>query len=417
MVVKDLPEMPLHNVPFFDDNRFVSPWNFEPGVHPATMSKSVYIHDVTLRDGEQTPGVVWKNDERIRIALALDEIGVQEIEVGMPIVPEVAATIRQLIDMKLKARIVPFARARQDDLDAALDCGAKAIVVEHCLNPYLVKHAYGLDYAGLIDRCVTWTAYAKEKGLRTTFMGWDVTRAPVDYALRVYKEIVRQAKPDALVITDSYGLASPLAMFHVMQLFRQAFPSLPLELHIHNEFGMAVGAVVAAIAAGVNGVHTSMNGLGERTGNVPTEEVVACLQIDLGIDTGIDMSKFGSLSRMIREMSKVDLAPNKPVVGWRLYKVESGVVTHAITKMQEAGFKAGTFPFTPELVGQDPIEFVLGAGTGRNTIQFFLSQVGIHATDEQADEILTMVHDEGRVRKGLLKREDLQVLAKKVIKG
>src|SRR5512142_2361471 len=99
MDVQDLSEMPLHQVPFFDENRFVSPWNFEPGVHPDTMSKSVYIHDVTLRDGEQTPGVVWKNDERIRIALALDEIGVQEIEVGMPIVPDVAAVTRQLTSM------------------------------------------------------------------------------------------------------------------------------------------------------------------------------------------------------------------------------------------------------------------------------------------------------------------------------
>ncbi len=417
MSVKDLPEMPLRNAPFFDDNRFVSPWNFEPGVHPAGMSKSVYIHDVTLRDGEQTPGVVWKNDERIRIALALDEIGVQEIEVGMPIVPAVAATTRQLIDMKLKARIVPFARARQDDLDATLGCGATAVVVEHCLNPYLVKHAYGLDSAELIDRCVTWTAYAKEKGLRTTFMGWDVTRAPVDYVLSVYKEVVRQAKPDALVITDSYGLASPFAMFHAVQRFRQAFPSMPLELHIHNEFGMAVGAVVAAIAAGVNGVHTSVNGLGERTGNVPTEEVVACLQIDLGIDAGIDTGKLGGLSRLIRDLSKADLAPNKPVVGSRLYKVESGVVTHVITKMQEAGFKTGIFPFTAELVGQDPVEFLLGAGTGRNTIQYFLGQAGIHATDDQADKILAMVHDEGRVRKGLLRPEDLRALAKKVIGG
>ncbi len=415
MTVNELAEMPLRGQPFFDEGRFVSPWNFVPGIHPASMSKFVYIHDVTLRDGEQTPGVVWKDDERVRIAEALAEIGVQEIEVGMPIVPEVRKVTRRLLKMNLKSRIVPFARARQDDLDCTLDSGATAVVVEHCLNPYLVKHAYGLDYHGLIDRCVTWTGYAKEKGLRTTFMGWDVTRAPVDYALGVYKEVVRQSKPDALVITDSYGLASPFAIYHVLSQFRQAFPTLSLELHIHNEFGMAVGSVVAAVAAGVNGIHTSINGLGERTGNVPTEEVVACLQIDLGIDMGIDMTRFGSLSQLVCELSKVELAPNKPVVGRRLYKAESGVVTHAISRMQDAGFRAGTFPFVPELVGQKPVEFVMGAGTGRNTIQFFLAEAGLHATDAQAEQILALVHQEARIRKGLLQRDDLVQLAKKVL--
>lgn len=413
--MKSLPDTPIVDVPYFDENRFVSPWNFIAGVHPETMKKRVYIHDVTLRDGGQTPGVVWRADERVRIALALDELGVEEIEIGMPIVPEVHAAMKELLKRNLRAKIVPFARARQDDIDAAVDAGATAIVVEHCLNPYLNKYVYNLTREQLIERLLRWLEYAKDQGLRTTFMAWDVTRASFDFVWEIYATVVREVRPDALVITDSFGVASPYAIFMAVRRFKEAFPDIPLELHLHNEFGLAMGSVFAAVAAGLDGVHTSMNGLGERTGNVPTEEVAAALQILLGIDTGVDLAKLGSVSRLVQEISKIALAPNKPIVGSRVFTVESGVVTHIIRAMEEIGCRTAMTPYTPELVGHSPVELVLGQGTGRHTIGYFLEQSGISTTQEEAEEILKIVRKEAEIRKGLLNVEDLKDIARAVL--
>ena len=323
--------------------------------------------------------------------------------------------MKELMKHNLRAEIVAFARARQDDIDAAVDAGAEVIVVEHCLNPYVNKYTYDLTKEQVIDRLVRWVAYAKERGLRTSFMGWDVTRASFELVWDIYAAVVRDAQPDALVITDSFGVASPYAIYMAVRRFKKAYPHLPVELHIHNEFGLAVGSVFAAVAAGLDGVHTSVNGLGARTGNVPTEEVAAALQILMGIDTGIVLSKLGSVSRLVRDISKVPLAPNKPIVGSRIFAEGSGVVTQIIQAMEEAGSRTGMTPYSPDLVGHSPIEFVLGKGTGRHTITYFLEQAGISATREEAEAILAVVRREAEVRKAVLTMEDLKDIAGAVL--
>lgn len=413
--MENLDSTPIIDVPYFDKDRYVSPLNFAESVHPCEMSRGIYIHDVTLRDGEQTPGVVWREDERIRIALALNDIGIQEIEVGMPIVPEIKRVTQQLVHMDLQAKIVPFARARQDDIDAALEAGAQSIVVEHCINPYICRYTYGLDEKGMINRCIRWVRYAKENGLRTTFMPWDTTRVSYEFLWKVCEAVVEETAPDALVITDSFGVASPFAILRVVRGLKKSFPHLPLELHIHNEFGMAMGSVVAAVAGGIDGIHSSFNGLGERTGNVATEQVVAAMEILFGINTGVQLNKLCSVSRLVQELAKVRVAPNAPVVGDRLFTVESGVVTQIIQEMTAAGCKTGMTPYAPELVGHDPYELVLGKGTGRNTIGLFLQQIGIEATEEQQAKILDRVRAEATLRKALLSLEDLRVIAGEVM--
>jgi methanogen homocitrate synthase len=414
--MESLPETPIIDVPYFDENRFVSPWNFIEDVHPKTTNRKVYIHDVTLRDGEQTPGVVWRLDERVRIAQALDELGVARIEVGIPVVPEVNAAIKELARMNLQAKIVPFARAMKDDIDAAVDAGAEEIVVEHCLNPYINTYVYDLTKQELIERLLRWVSYAKEQGLRTTFMGWDVTRTSFDFVWEIYAKVMQDAKPDALVITDSFGVATPNAIYMAVRKFKEAYPDTPLELHIHNEFGLAMGSVIAGVTAGLDGVHTSVNGLGSRTGNVPTEEVAASLQILLGIDTGVDLGKIGGVSRLVQQISKVPVSPNKPIVGSRVFTEGSGVVTQIVLEFEKLGCRTGMTPYTGELVGRSPYEIVLGPGIGKHTVDFFLDQAGISAkTAEEKGRILEAVRSEARVRKGLLEIEDLKDIVQRVL--
>jgi methanogen homocitrate synthase len=235
-------------------------------------------HDVTLRDGGQAPGVVWRPQERVRIAPAPNDLGVEEIEGGMLTVPDVQEATKTLLAMNLRAKIVPFARARQDDIDETLDAAASAAVVEHRLNPHLNNCARGLTQDSLVDRLSKWISHAKDQGVWTTFLDWDVIRASFDHVLSIYKQVPQFAHPDALVITDSFGVATPHAAQAAVRHFRAAFPDTPLELHIHNEFGLAMGPVTGAVGAGVDGIHASVNGLGDSTGNIPTEEIAAALE-------------------------------------------------------------------------------------------------------------------------------------------
>ena len=207
--LRELPEMPMLGQPYFSDKKWVSPVNFE--VATPEMSKSIYIHDVTLRDGEQTCGLNWTEQERIDIALALNDLGVKRIEIGMPVVSEdIIRATKKLMEMDLRADIVTFARARKEDIDLSVECGVKHIVVEHAVNPYTCYYAYDVDTERLIKRLVDHIKYAKDCGLKTTFMGWDVTRASLDYVKKVYTAVVEQAEPEAVVYTDGFGVASPL---------------------------------------------------------------------------------------------------------------------------------------------------------------------------------------------------------------
>lgn len=410
--MKILDNMPMEGSPWFERGvKWVSPMNFDPRVRPETTSKRVYIHDVTLRDGEQTCGLNWTEDERVEVGVALDQLGVDRIEVGMPVVSEdISKAITRLVDMDLKAAVVPFARCIKGDIDAAIDAGAKHIVVEHAVNPYTCKHAYHVDTEQLVDRIVTSVNYAKEQGLHTTFMGWDVTRATLDYVLGVYERVVRESKPEAVVFTDSFGVASPNAVFHAIRSLKERLPGVRVEFHVHNEFGMAMGSVIAAAYAGVDGIHSSINALGERTGNVATEEVAAALELLLGIDTGVDISKLGEMCAMVEKITGIPAWRNKPITGTSLFWLESGVVVDAKGKLEEAGIIPAMCPYMPEVVGHSPIEVVMGGSSGRASVRYFLDERGIACTDEQVEQILEKAKSAGREARRVLTNEEIDAI-------
>lgn len=415
--MKVLDNMPMEGAPWFEKGiKWVSPMNFDPAVMPASTSKRVYIHDVTLRDGEQTCGLNWTEDERVEIGVALDDLGVDRIEVGMPAVSEdISRAITRLVKMNLRAAIVPFARCVKDDIDAAVDAGASHIVVEHAVNPYTCMYGYNCDTEKLVDRIVSSVAYAKEQGLATTFMGWDVTRATLDYVLGVYERVVAAAKPEAVVFTDSFGVASPHAIFHAITQLKSRLPGVRVEFHVHNEFGMAMGSVVAAAYAGVDGIHSSINALGERTGNVATEEVAAALKLLLGIDTGVDISKLGEVCGMVERITDIPTWRNKPVTGTRLFWLESGVVVDAKAKMEPAGLIPAMCPYMPEVVGHSPIEVVMGGSSGKASVKYFLEQRGVACTDAQVDEILEKAKTLGRSLRRVLEPAEVDAIINEVL--
>lgn len=407
--MKELDSMPLKNTPYFDGSKWVCPLNFEPDIRGENSKDEVYIHDVTLRDGEQTCGLTWNEDQRVKIGEALNELGVKSIEVGMPIVSEEnKRAIRRLVDMNLDSEIVPFARALKKDVDASLECGAKRIVIEHAVNPYDNEYVYGVSAQQVIDRLVTAIGYAKEKGMKPTFMGWDATRSTLDYVLHVFGEVARQAEPESVVFVDSFGVASPFAIEFIFSQLKKIIPDTPLEFHVHNEFGLAMGSVFAAVRAGASGIHASMNGLGERTGNVATEEVAAGLKLLMGVDTGVKLEKLAYTSRLVEDISKIPVANNKPVVGKRLFWVESGIVVDAIDKLNEAGIEPAMTPYLPSLVGMGEIQVKLGAFSGQASVRYWLKKLKIDATDDQIEELTEMVRKEGRIRNSVLELDEFK---------
>ena len=402
--LKELAGMPMKGTPYFDESRWVSPLNFAEEASFGKLPKRVSIHDVTLRDGEQTCGLVWREDDRVRIGEALNELGVDRIEVGMPIISEEnRKAIKRLKQMKLKSEIVAFCRAMPKDLDAALEVGVDRIIVEHAVNPYLNTYVYHSSMDEVVGKVTDCINYVRKNGVKVSFMGWDATRSSLDYVLETFGRIAKNAEPETMAFVDSFGVGTPPAIQFAFEELRKAVPEkIGLEFHVHNEFGLAMGSVIAAIVGGARTIHSSMNGLGERTGNVATEQVAAALKILLNIDTGVDISKLWGVSKLVQDIAKLSPAYNNPVVGERLFWVESGVVVDALDKLNVAGIEAAMTPYLPQLVGRPGPEIKYGAFSGNASLKYYLKQKRIEATDDQLEEILERVHEEGRIRKTIL---------------
>ena len=305
---------------------WVSPFNFIiDEVIDEFRGKEVIIHDVTLRDGEQTFGVAFSPEERVRIADALDELGVPRIETGMPpSSPAVAEGMKQIAKRNLKAELVGFARTLKDDIDVCADCGVNTVIIEHIMNPYACEAAYKVDKAEVIHRIVSSAEYTKSLGLKTIFMGWELTRGDdLDYIKDVYTAVVDAVQLDGLVVVDTLGVALPRTIRFLLRKLKEWIPNVPLELHTHNEFGLANAAILEAVAEGVGVIHTAVNGLGERTGNAATEEVAMMLELLVGVKTGLVLDHIADTSALVENLSHRPVPPNKPVVGHCLSDMET----------------------------------------------------------------------------------------------
>ncbi len=408
-MLKELDDFKLIGQPWYDESKWVSPMNYGKGVMTDTLSPSIYIHDVTLRDGEQTTGLNWTEEERIEIALLLNDLGVKSIEVGMPIISsDIVHACQRLSEMDLKSELVAFCRARNDDIDYAVEAQVKKIIVEHAVNPYTNLYGYKVDETKVIDRLLKALDYACGKGLKVTFMGWDVTRGNLESALRVYKAVVDRMPVDSVVFTDSFGVGTPRAIGHAIRTLKKEL-KVPVEFHVHNEFGMAMGAVAEAVYAGVDGIHSSINGLGERTGNVATEEVVAAMELLLNVKTGTNLKLIDKVTKRVEEITGITIPPNKPVTGKKLFWLESGVVVQAKSRIENAGIPAAMTPYLPSVTGREPIKVVLGGSSGKENIQYYLDKHNIPYDDTfDFDGVLAKVKTLSREKRRVL--EDAEFL-------
>jgi methanogen homocitrate synthase len=398
---------------FEDGKWWVSPYNFEPEVRQGlALPPKVEIHDATLRDGEQTPGVVFSVDDKIRIATKLDEVGVERIEAGMPAVsPQDAEAIKEISKLGLNARIYTFARALKQDIDMALECGAQGVIIEVPIGYPKIKTQFGWTWEDVFKKSRDVINYARENGLHAVFFPYDTTRARPSDLENLCKGIMSESPPDSIGIVDTMGCATPEAIKYMVRWVK-GMTGLPIEIHTHNDFGMGVATELAAVTAGAEVVHSCANGLGERTGNAAMEELMLGLHLLYGYDTQYQFDKLPELAAMLSETANIPIARNKPVLGSGNFIRESGIGIQYV--MNDPLVMFGTHPSLTSKSG----EVVLGKKSGKASILYKLDELGLgEASDEDAAAMLAKVKQAGIAKRDILSEDEFRKIVAAVRAG
>ena len=390
---------------------WVSPYNFAPEVRARfELPPRVSIHDATLRDGEQTPGVVFSVADKIAIAEKLDEVGVDRIEAGMPAVSDQDfEAIKRISGLGLQSKIYTFARAINADIDKAVECGCHGVIIEVPIGYPKLQYQFKWTWEDVLKKSVGVINHAKSSGLHVVYFPYDTTRAREEDLRNLLSRIILDAPPDAVGVVDTMGCALPGAIKHMVRLVK-SLTKLPVEVHTHNDFGMAVATELAGVEAGAECVHSCANGLGERTGNAALEELIVALHVLYGYRTHYDLSKLPELGELVSRLSRFDIAANKPILGERNFTRESGIGVDLVVKEPLAMF--GTHP---ALTGRRG-EVVLGKKSGKASIAYHLEQLGITGIDDQmVAEMLRCVKEKGINKRGLLTPEEFRDIVDRVL--
>jgi len=353
----------------------------------------IEICDVTLRDGEQTPGVSFTCEEKQKIAQLLDQIGIEVIEAGFPIVsPYEKDCVRSIAGMGLDARICCLARARKTDVEAAIDCGVDMVSIFIATSDLHIRHKYRKPRDVVLSDALEMVDLAKDHGLEVRFAAEDASRTDLDFLKEVYGK-GQEHGADLVSFADTVGCLLPTEMFAIMSEL-VSFSRKPLCVHCHNDLGCAVANTVTAAEAGAFQLHTTVNGIGERAGNAALEEVLVSVRMKGGIER-YDLSHLLTLSRMVEEFSGIRMEKTKPVVGEHAFAHESGIHIAAILED----------PFTyeyfmPELVGQER-RFILGKHTGKKALEHVVAGLGYSLNEEQICQILDEVKELGESKCGI----------------
>lgn len=369
--------------------------------------KRLKIYDTTLRDGEQTIGIAFDKEEKLQIAKILDELGVDRIEAGMPVVSkEDREAIELILKANLNAEIWGFCRAVKGDIDACIDIGVKHIICEIATSPYKMK-ANNFTPDDVLGKVIDSLQYAKRRGLYTAFFAVDATRANMDFLESIYKKAVGEGKADEVVMVDTLGVATPETMFHLTKKLRE-WVSVPIMTHCHNDFGMATACTLFSVKGGADCAHVTINGLGEKTGNADLAETIIAAEL-YGIPVNIDLKKLYSAAKLVEKISKIPISPLKPVVGENVFKRESGV-----TAAQLISYPPAVEGYSAELLGRER-EVLLSKKSGKKSIEYRLEKLNIKAKPNQVDEVLKKVKELGVKKKGLVNDDEFRSIVKEVL--
>jgi isopropylmalate/homocitrate/citramalate synthase len=365
----------------------------------------VGFYDTTLRDGEQTVGVVLTPDEKLELARGLDELGVERIEAGFPRVSDDDWRAVELIaSAGLAAEVWGFSRAVAADTEALVELGVRASVIESPISD-LKLQALGVSRDEMIDRITRAVSFAAGRGITVAYFGVDSTRADPGYYERVYKTAV-EAGASEVVVVDTLGIATPEAVAELVGRAREWLGGgIPVHFHGHNDFGLATAAAIAAARAGARWIHGTINGMGERAGNANLAEIALALRGLYGVETNLRLERVRAFSERLRALSGYELEPYKPLVGENLFTRESGAVASQFHD------PPAIEPYSSALVGAER-RVVLGKKSGIDSIRIKANELGLELTDEDQRRLLAEVKRRGTEKRGLVTDAEFVELAR-----
>jgi 2-isopropylmalate synthase len=343
----------------------------------------VRIFDTTLRDGEQTPGVSVTPEQKIQIAIKLDELGVDVIEAGFPIVSHGEMTaIKTISQYGLKSEICALARAVQADIDAVINCDVNYVHTFIATSDIHMQHKLRMSREQVLEKAIGSVDYAKKHGMRVEFSAEDATRSDREFLRRVFKAVA-DAGADRLDIPDTVGYATPQYIAQIVtDVKAETNNEVPISMHCHDDFGLAVANTISGIDAGASCAHVTINGLGERAGNASLEEFVMALQCLYNKKHNIKTELLYETSRYISNTMGIVVQPNKAIIGENAFGHESGIHTHGIIS------NPLTYePISPEIVGRRRW-LQAGKHAGAHGIKAMLEDFGIRPSDKQLQEIV-----------------------------
>jgi len=348
--------------------------------------ENIKIDDTTLRDGEQTAGVVFANDEKVHIAKMLDDIGVHQIETGIPAMGgDEKEAIRKIASLDLNCSILGWNRAVKSDIDASIECGVDSVAVSISSSDIHIEHKLRKSREWVLESMKSCVDYAKSFNLYVSVNAEDASRSDMEFLLQ-FARTARDAGADRLRYCDTLGILDPFDTFMKVKTIIDII-GIDIEMHTHNDFGMAIANAIAGIKAGATYVNTTINGLGERAGNATFEELVMALKYIEGVDLGFNTKLFRGLSEYVASASGRILPIWKPIVGGNLfvYECESKISAVMSDPKTYRLFSAGD-------VGLER-NIIIGKYSGAKSITFKLSSLGYKVSEKEAMQLAEIVRD------------------------
>lgn len=350
------------------------------------MTKHLVIVDTTLRDGEQTAGVVFANKEKLRIAKLLDEVGVGQIEAGIPTMGgDEKEVIKAMVKLGLKASIMGWNRAVISDIQSSIDCGVDAVAISISTSDIHIQHKLKTTREDVLERMIKAAEFAKSHGLYISVNAEDASRTDMDFLVQFATE-AKKAGANRIRYCDTIGILDPFTTYdRIKELIERV--GIDIEMHTHNDFGMATANALAGVKAGATYVGVTVNGLGERAGNAALEEVVMALKVLEDTDLSFKTAKFRELSEYVALASGRELPVWKAIVGSNMFAHESGIHADGVNK-NPLTYEV----FAPEEVGLQR-QMVIGKHSGSAGIRAKFREYGRELTEQEATDLLEKVRD------------------------